>query len=115
MDALQFYPSSALADLGLGVTRSFLWLLSRLATTAHWLPLRSSERAPWELVLGFGLLVLAILLVRRQPHPVSAWAIWTVLMLVPFALLTDSILLVLHVCPSRYLYFASAGSSLVLA
>ena len=64
---------------------------------------------------GLGLLVLAILLVRRQPHPVSGWAIWTVLMLVPFALLTDSILLALHVGPSRYLYFASAGSSLVLA
>ena len=115
MDALHSYPASGLVDLVLDLARSLCWLLSRLLTTAHWLPLRSSEQQTWELFLGAALLGLLVYLVWRKPDPVAVWSIWTVLLLVPFVLLTEDILLHLHMGPSRYLYFASAGSSLILA
>ena len=115
MDAFHSYSASALVELILGFARSLFWLLSRLLSTAHWLPLRSSERQTWELFLGAALLGLVVYLVWRKPEPVSAWAIWTALLLLPFALLTEEIILDLHIGPSRYLYFASAGSCAILA
>ncbi|HIL10625.1 MAG TPA: hypothetical protein EYG11_18150 [Candidatus Latescibacteria bacterium] len=115
MDAFHSYSASALVELVLGFARSFFWLLSRLLSTAHWLPLRSSELQTWELFLGAALLGLVVYLVWRKPEPVSAWAIWTALLLLPFALLTEEIILDLQIGPSRYLYFASAGSCAILA
>ena len=115
MDAFHSYSASGFIELVSGLARSFLWLLSRLLSTAHWLPLRSSERQTWELFLGAALLGLVVYLVWRKPEPVSAWAIWTAMLLLPFGLLTEEIILDLHIGPSRYLYFASAGSCAILA
>jgi tetratricopeptide (TPR) repeat protein len=98
-----------------GAVRVLVWLLSRLITTAHWLPMSLYARHPWELYVGFGLLVLFVVLVAKGTHRLRLWALWVLLSLLPFALLNERIVLDLPSGPSRYLYGASAGSSVLLA
>ena len=98
-----------------GATGVLLWLLSRLVTTAHWAPMALYTRHPWELYIGFGLLVVLLILVTRGNHELRLWALWVLLSLLPFALLNERIVLDLPSGPSRYLYGASAGTSVLLA
>ncbi len=73
-------------------------------------------RHPWELYVGFGLLVVLLIpLVTRGNHGLRLWALWVLLSLLPFSLLNERIVLDLPSGPSRYLYGASAGTSVLLA
>ena len=114
-EALDFFSVAGLWDLVAGIIRSTLFFASRLLTTAHWLPLPSHQRHPWEFAVGALVLAGLAWLIWKRQAPAALWAGWTVLMLVPFVLLTEESILALPVGPSRYLYLPSAGSSLILA
>ena len=114
-EALDFFSVAGLWDLVAGIIRSTLFFASRLLTTAHWLPLPSHQRHPWEFAVGALVLAGLAWLIWKRQAPAALWAGWTVLMLVPFVLLTEESILALPVGPSRYLYLPSAGSSLLLA
>lgn len=92
-----------------------LWLLSRLVTTAHWLPVPAYRMQPWEVFIGLATVVgLACLAWRRAE--VHGPGLWLVATLVPFAVVSPTAILpYLPAGPSRYVYFASAGSCLLLA
>ena len=95
--------------------RVLLWLAGRLFTTAHWLPLTVYEQQGWEIYFG-GLVFagLGILVWRRMDLP-GIWAAWISLSLLPFIMVSEEIHIHLVHGPSRHLYMASAGSSLLLA
>ena len=91
--------------------RVLLWLASRLLPTAHWLPIPVYNLQTWELLVG-GLVIAGFgYAVYRR----SLWAAWTLLTLLPFVFLTETTLVDMPAGPSRYLYPASAGASLLLA
>jgi tetratricopeptide (TPR) repeat protein len=114
-EALDFFTVAGLADLVTGVARSTLFFTGRLLSTAHWLPLASHERHTWEFAVGALVLVGLAWLLWKKPGPARIWAGWTLLMLLPFVLLTEESILALPVGPSRYLYLPSAGTALILA
>ena len=99
----------------LGAGRLLLWMLSRLLTTAHWLPIPLYEVGPWELYAGAGVLAGLVVLVSKSHLPVSLWSVWILLSILPFSLVTDTPILARPEGPSRYLYLATAGASLLLA
>ena len=116
--AIESYGDSAASSSSTvgGAAGVLLWLLSRLVTTAHWVPMTLYARHPWELYVGFGfLVVLLIPLVSGGNHKLRLWTLWVLLSLLPFSLLNERILLDLPSGPSRYLYGASAGTSVLLA
>ncbi len=99
------------------MVRNLIWFWSRLASTAHWLPgfLDLEGVTHWELGAGFLFLIGSLYLsVRRGPDPcLLTWTVWSILFCLPFinsASLTGNI-----PGPSRYLYFASLGTSFILA
>ena len=63
--AIGFYsekdPIHLIAEMG----RLLLWSLSRLVTTAHWLPFPLYKFYPWELYVGAGVLAAVLLLILR--------------------------------------------------
>lgn len=88
----------------------YLWLLGRLVSMAHWLPFAPNVEHPVEVWLGI-LLLLALLVVLWKGSPsIQFCSAWTLLFLVPFVPAT-----LVHTGIARYLYIASAGSSLLLA
>ncbi len=97
---------SVLGDL----LRSALWLAGRLLTTAHWMPIPLHEQHDWELLIGAGSLGGMSWLIWKTPMPVSLWSVWTLCTLAPFVPVT-----LIHSGISRYIYLASAGSSMLLA
>ncbi len=101
--------------LVLGTGRLLLWLLSRLLTTAHWLPIPVYELGTWELFAGAGVLAGLGVLVYWSRLPGSLWSVWILLSLLPFLPLNDTLILGRPEGPSRYLYPATAGTSLLLA
>ena len=90
--------------------------MGRLLTTAHWIGVPLYERVALDLYIGAGVgLVLAVLAWRTKP-PVSWWAAWSLLALVPFLLMFLDPELTGRVWGrTRYLYAASAGTSMLLA
>ena len=102
-------------SLVLGTGRLLLWLLSRLLTTAHWLPIPLYELGTWELYAGAGVLAGLGALVYWNRLPMSLWSVWILLSLLPFLPLTDTLILGRPEGSSRYLYPATAGTSLLLA
>jgi tetratricopeptide (TPR) repeat protein len=114
-DALGSYASADLLSQFLGMMRILLWFSGRLFTTAHWLPLPVYEQHLWELATGALVVGMLAWLIWRRIFPADLGAAWAVLMLLPFLLLTEEIILDLPAGPSRYLYLSTAGSSLLLA
>ena len=93
--------------------RMLFWFLSRLSTTAHWILLPLYERHTWELILG-GVAFVALLLLVWRRNSLSPWGVWTILFLVPFAMVSETITIFGREGPSHYLYLASPGTSLLL-
>ena len=116
LESMQIRGSLETIEIILGAGRICLWLLSRLVTTAHWLPLSMYELAPWELWLGASILsCLAILIWKNSPVG-SLAAFWILFSVLPFLLLAEKVFLAyLPAGPPRYLFIASAGVSLLLA
>ena len=96
------------------ILQTLLWFAGRLITNAHWLLLAPHTKPVWEKVIG-GLVTLGLLILIWQRRPVASWAFWTGLFLIPFLFIPEHILQGMPIGPSRYLYFASAGTSVLLA
>jgi tetratricopeptide (TPR) repeat protein len=112
--SIERYAADGGVELLLGCGRMLLWLLSRMATTAYWLPLPLYQRQEWELYIGAVCLVLLLGLIWKRIYPLDAWALWILMGLVPFALLTEGTIGALLAGPSRYLYLATGGWAVML-
>ena len=90
------------------------WYLGRLLSTSFWLTSAGVGNIPaaWEIGLGGLGFLSAYLLFKHRIFPVADWAIWAILMVLPFA---NNALDRQIVGPSRQLYLASAGTSVALA
>ncbi len=110
-DSLERYPQAHIFALMADWGQVLLWLGSRLLSTAHWLPIKVYQMQNGELVLGVLFIAALIYLAWHR----QLWAAWSLLFLLPFVFLTQQTLLDMPVGPSRYLYPASAGTSLLLA
>lgn len=113
--SIQLYQEKSAWDLLVGHARMSLWFASRLFTTAHWLPLPAYRMQIWELYLGGAALLVMAFLAWHHPRSSGLGAVWALFFLAPFAILPEAIVLDLPTGPSRYLYSATAGSSLLLA
>ena len=111
--AIERYATEGI-ELLLGCGRMLLWLLSRMLTTAYWLPLPLYEQQEWELYVGAVFLVFLLGMIWKQVYPFDAWALWILMALVPFALLTEGTVSALLAGPSRYLYLATGGWAVML-
>ena len=96
-----------------GMGRLLLWFLSRLLTTAHWLPIQIREQYAWEPFLGALVLAGLLVLVWKRVWPPALWAAWTLLALLPFVALTEQLVHSSAQTSGRYLYMASAGTALL--
>jgi hypothetical protein len=91
-----------------------IWYLGRLITSAHWLPYftTQNESNGLEMASGFLFCLGAVwLFVRRPAWMFTHWAVWTVIMVLPFVNNAPDRQIV---GPSRQLYLASVGSSVLL-
>ena len=113
--AIDFYSDNEPIHLLAGMGKLFLWSLNRLLTTAHWVPYPLYEFQSWELYGGAGVLAVLLLLIYMNRFPESAWSVWVLLSLLPFLPLTLESILGRPAGPSRYLYPATAGFSLLLS
>ena len=113
--AVDEYAVHSPASIVLGQVRVLFFLSSRLLSTAHWLPLPIHSQALWELGLGIGVVTVLLYLLYRRQAPIDWVALWVLVGLFPYLLLTAATIDDLPAGPSRYLYVASAGSSLLLA
>ncbi|MFT5089837.1 MAG: tetratricopeptide (TPR) repeat protein [Candidatus Latescibacterota bacterium] len=113
--SLDLYSLQSIPQLVLGMGHMVSFLSSRLFTTAHWVPLPMHQQQPWELYIGSASIAVLVFLAWRGPRIAAHAAAWTLLTLLPFLLLTETTIQGLPAGPSRYLYLASAGSSLLLA
>ena len=111
--AIERYATEGM-ELLLGCGRMLLWLLGRMVTTAYWLPLPLYEQQEWELYIGAGLLILLLGVIWKRIYPLDAWALWVLMALAPFALLTEGTVNALLAGPSRYLYLATGGWAVML-
>ena len=103
-------PLSVAASAG----EMWLWFFGRLFTSAHTLPGVLWEVAAWEIYAGLLLAALSAWVVYRYRDSAAAHALVRAGMaLLPFALQPEKVITDIP-GPSRYLYLASAGSSLVL-
>ena len=59
-----------------GMGSLLLWMLSRMITTAHWLPIRLYEQQPWELWVGVAVLAVLALLIYRRGVPEAPCSVW---------------------------------------
>ena len=76
-NALEHYPDTDPFTLIISWLHVFLWLLSRLLTTAHWLPLPGYTMQTWELYLG-GFAVIGVVFCAHRGNlclakPVIGW------------------------------------------
>ena len=104
-------PLGAVAGSG----RMLCWMAARLVTTAHWLPVELGDRTTVELVFGAIVLIGLVALAWRQGGQVGAAAVWTLVFLAPFALISEQLATRGREGPSHYMYLASAGASMLLA
>ena len=113
--ALATYVTGNFAELSVGFWRVLFALAGRTVTTAHWVPITLYDLAEWEVYVGAGVVVLLIWVITRGAMPMALYGCWTVFALIPFAILNEQIVVNVPAGPSRYLYLATAGSSMLLA
>ena len=97
--------------------RLLAWFSGRLFSTAHWVPpLAVYQQQPWEIYFGAITLVALVGVAWRYRTRTTAWVAWIGLGLLPFVFIPEDLMVeFLPNGPSRYLYLASAGSSVLLA
>ena len=114
--AFDLFAAGDFLDLMSGIAFSALWLSGRLLTTAHWIGVPLYERVFLDPYIGAGVGLVLAVLVFRMRAPASIWAAWSLLALTPFLLMSHDPVLNDRVWAStRYLYAASAGTSVLLA
>ena len=93
---------------------NLVWYVARLITTAHWITHTTSGNVAngWELGLGLLCLFGLFLIAQKRLIPPADWAVWILLSILPFLNNPPERL---SVGPSRHLYFASVGSSVIIA
>ncbi len=93
------------------------WFGGRLLSTAHWVPpLAVYEQQPWEMYFGVVVLVGVVAMSWCYRRQSVGWVLWVILGLSPFLFIPEDLILkFLPGGPSRYLYLASAGSSVLIA
>ena len=111
------YHVEDLPDLPLlfGLFRQLFWFTGKLLTTAHGLPSFWHGRQLWELCFGALIVVGLLVLIYRRISPLSVWGVWILCSLLPFLLVDDVTVFGWPEVLSRYLYIASAGSSVCIA
>ena len=98
-----------------GALQNLLVNWSRLFSTAHWLPHNLYEYQTWELFLGaFGFFAF-VLSQWRFRFSLNLSQAWIFVHLLPQILLSPAYIWTISSGPSRYLYVAAAGSSILLA
>jgi tetratricopeptide (TPR) repeat protein len=102
-------------DSILGLTKQLFWFTSKLLTFSHLLTRSWHGRATWEFYAGAAIVGLLLALIWKRHKPLSAWSVWTLMALIPFALVEDPAVLGWPEVMSRYLYLATAGSSVCIA
>ena len=113
-DTIQTYHTVHTPDFR-DVVVHFFWLWSRLITTAHWLLLPVWKYQRWELFIGLCGFAGFVVASFRRVSPVAEWGFWILVTTLPFINLLPKSFLADNSGPSRYLYLASAGSSLIIA
>ena len=90
------------------------WYWGRLFASLHWIsPALLLEKPEiWELVVGLLFVCGFVLLIYFRISPVNDWAVWIFLSVLPFVNYPNDML---GHGPSRHLYFASAGASVLFA
>jgi len=97
----------------IGFLHVFAGYLGKLLSHAHWLPQDLFGNAAWQpggpadRLVGLSVAAALAAFAWRGPRPLAGFAVWTAIMLLPFTVQQEQ--------GSRYLYFASVGSSLVIA
>ena len=110
-----FSPDAAGFDFILHLIKQLFWFSSKLLTFSHILTPSWHDRITWELYAGAAITVLLLGLIWKRSKPVSAFGVWTLAALIPFALVEDTAVLGWPEVLSRYLYLATAGSSVCMA
>jgi tetratricopeptide (TPR) repeat protein len=111
--SLEYYGQSEVSPLN--ALRLLAWFSGRLLTTAHWLPFTVYKQHGWELYCGTAILA-GLFAVSWKKSTLVFWHGWIVLCLLPFVFIPEGLIsYLLPEGPSRYLYLASAGSSVLLA
>ncbi|MFT5089838.1 MAG: tetratricopeptide (TPR) repeat protein, partial [Planctomycetota bacterium] len=97
--------------------RLLAWFGGRLLSTAHWVPpLAVYKQSPWEIYFGTATLTALVGVAWWHGQRTATWVIWIGLCLLPFLFIPEDLILeFLPDGPSRYLYLASAGSSVLIA
>ncbi|MFT5377556.1 MAG: 4-amino-4-deoxy-L-arabinose transferase-like glycosyltransferase, partial [Candidatus Latescibacterota bacterium] len=97
--------------------RVLAWFSGRLLSTAHWVPpLSVYKLQSWEMLFGTAVLLGLLGMAWWQQRRAAVWVAWIVLTLLPFVFIPEKLVLeFLPEGPSRYLYLASAGSSVLIA
>ena len=114
--AFDRYEPGDFLDLISGMAVSGLWLAGRLLTTAHWIGVPLYERVILDQYIGAGVGLVLVVLAWRTKPPVSLWASWSLFALIPFLLMfLDPVFNDRVWGRTRYLYTASAGTSVLLA
>lgn len=92
---------------------NLFWFWGRQLTTAHWLPesLSLSTVHSWELGIGALFIACSVFFALRSNDSLRLWTFWAFCFTLPFltADMGDN-----ASGPSRYLYIASAGTTLIL-
>ena len=94
--------------------QNLFWYLGRLFSSAFWLTQTTSSytKPQWEILLGVCVGLYLIYMVHKTDRAIAIWAFWIILFVLIFV---NSQAYRLVFGPSRHLYFASAGASLLLA
>jgi len=113
--AVHYLSGSDLPSVILDAVKMLLWFLAQLFAFAHALPGYLWEVYNWQLYLGGGIVIYFVLLLMRHPNSVmSHSAAWILFFLLPFVLQDEQTIRDVP-GPSRYLYLASVGSSVIIA
>jgi tetratricopeptide (TPR) repeat protein len=112
------YMQTNLSDQLVNAMRNLLLMSCRLLTMAHWAPYAMYKQHVWELYVGgFVLVVLAVAVLLLRCRFVEDWLAWIFLTLCPFlpAVLDPTVSSQLPQGPSRFLYAAAVGVSVLFA